>query len=337
MTHKHHPPAHPRLYMYGQPVAEVEHHKHLGLYLSRNLRWHQHVDYIVSKAYQRINLMRKYKFILDRNTLEAIYLSFVRPILEYGDVVFDNCTDQELNELERVQHEAARVVTGTTKLVSIDKLMHEVKWDSLKERRRKHKLILLYKIIHGHTPQYLTALLPPSVHENTSYNLRNANNIQLPRARTGTYQNSFMPSAIREFNALDDCIKNAPSLSIFKRSINKNVHIVPKYFNYGDRKSQIIHARLRTNCSALAADLYSKNIVNSNECLCGQPESVYHYFLVCPQYNAYRTALFSDISHICPISLPILLHGDPSLSLTCNISIFTAVHTYIKNSKRFGS
>ena len=59
--------------------------------------------------------MKKLKFNLDRSSLETMYLSFIRPLLEYGDVVFDNCTLQDQELLENVQHEAARIVTGATK------------------------------------------------------------------------------------------------------------------------------------------------------------------------------------------------------------------------------
>ena len=64
--------------------------------------------------------MRLLKFVLDRKSLQSIYFFFVRPVLEYADVVWDNCTQYEENELEKIQIEAARIVTGSTKLVSID-------------------------------------------------------------------------------------------------------------------------------------------------------------------------------------------------------------------------
>ena len=64
--------------------------------------------------------MRKLKFLLDRDSLQIIYVSFIRPILEYADIVWDNCTQYELNALEKIQIEAARIVTGTTKLISVN-------------------------------------------------------------------------------------------------------------------------------------------------------------------------------------------------------------------------
>ena len=47
--------------------------------------WHTHISYIKEKAWNRINIMRKLKFQLDRKSLEIIYTSFIRPILEYGN------------------------------------------------------------------------------------------------------------------------------------------------------------------------------------------------------------------------------------------------------------
>ena len=53
-------------------------------------------------------------FKLDRNALECIYTSCIRPLLEYGDIIFDNCTQILKDELESIQLKAARIVTGAT-------------------------------------------------------------------------------------------------------------------------------------------------------------------------------------------------------------------------------
>ena len=46
--------------------------------------------------------MQKLKFELDRQSLETIYLTFIRPALEYANVVLDNYTDYETGELEKI-------------------------------------------------------------------------------------------------------------------------------------------------------------------------------------------------------------------------------------------
>ena len=78
--------------------------------------------------------MRKLKFKLDRKSLEIIYKAFIRPILEYGEVIWDNCAQYEKNEIEKIQLEAARIATGTTKLISINTLYKETGWDTLEKR-----------------------------------------------------------------------------------------------------------------------------------------------------------------------------------------------------------
>ena len=139
-------PAHPPLFMQNQQIKEVDSHKHLGLYFSNDGTWHHQIQYIKDKAWTRIITMRKLKFKLDRKSLEIIYTAFIRPILEYGDVVWDNCAQYEKDELEKIQHEAARIATGTTRLISINNLYNEIKWDSLQKRRNDHKLSLFFKI-----------------------------------------------------------------------------------------------------------------------------------------------------------------------------------------------
>ena len=124
--------------MDNQIIAEVDTHKHLRIYLSNDCTWHKHIDYVKDKAWARINIMRKLKFELDRKSLETIYLTFIRPILEYGDIVWDNCTLYEKQELDKIQTEAARIVTGTTKLISIQTLYDEIKWETIESRRNKH-------------------------------------------------------------------------------------------------------------------------------------------------------------------------------------------------------
>ena len=108
--------------MEGSQITEVESHKQLGIFFSNDCTWHKYIDYIKDKAWKRVNTMRKLKFEFDRKSLETIYFSFIRPILEYGDIIWDNCTQYEEAELDKIQNEAARIVTGTTKLVSIENL-----------------------------------------------------------------------------------------------------------------------------------------------------------------------------------------------------------------------
>ena len=59
--------------------------------------------------------------------------------------MWNDCTQYESNELDKIQNEAARIVTGANKLASIDSLHTERDWETLGSRRKKHKLTMFYK------------------------------------------------------------------------------------------------------------------------------------------------------------------------------------------------
>ena len=75
----------------------------------------------------------------------------VHPILEYGSSVWDPHADKLQEELEKVQNRAARFVTRnyvyeTGSLTMMTGILGQLKWESLKKRRKDNRLILLYKV-----------------------------------------------------------------------------------------------------------------------------------------------------------------------------------------------
>ena len=101
------------------------------------------------------------------------------------------------------------------------------------------------------------------------------------------------------------------------------------------RLGQILHCRLRTNCSALNQHLFSKSIVQCSLCACGLVEDTGHFLLYCPLYLNHRDDMLRSINHLCQPSLNILLYGDPNLNDNDNKQIFLSVQKYILNTKRF--
>ena len=83
--------------------------------------------------------------------------------------MWNNCTQYESNELDKIQNEAARIVTGATKLASIDSLHTETGWETLGSRRKTHKLTMFYKMKNGLCPDYLASLVPATVGSVSTY------------------------------------------------------------------------------------------------------------------------------------------------------------------------
>ena len=215
-------------------------------------------------------------------------ISYVRPLIEYSDSVWNNSSTESKNQLESIHIEVARVITGATKLCIIEKLFADLGWESLQKRRNKHKLVIFYKIRHGIVPTYLSDIVPPLIQDTTTYNLWNAGNIQNYRVHTNLFSNSFFHSTVCAWNDLPNDIKDAPSLGSFKYKINTNLRSPPKFYNAGTRKGQILQTRLRLECSSLNSDLHRKNIIPNPFCRCGVFESSNHFFFACPLHSLDR-------------------------------------------------
>lgn len=328
----------PTLFFQDTQLGFTDNHKHLGVTFSNDGSWHTHIANISNSASKILGSMRFLKFKLKRKTLNQMYVSYLRPILEYASIVWDNCTLWEQNKLERIQYDAARIVTGLTRSTSTDNLVKEMGWVSLSKRRLFQKLILMYKYNNNQLPSYLNDIYPSNVSETTGYNLRNSLDYATVTRRLEIYSRSVIPSSISAWNNLDINIRNSPTLSSFKYKLNQlfKPQQVPDYYFYGERYLQIHHARIRNRCSNLNADLCYNHLKDSSRCACGYlTEDAEHFFFRCPRYNEARINLFTQTRLYHPLNVHKLLFGLPELSYESNIHVFKAVHTFIKDSKRF--
>ena len=96
--------------------------------------------------------------IQDKQKLSGknVYFIYVRPLINYSNSVWDNCSTEWKNQLEWILKESARVITGATKFCSIEQFFADLGWESLQNRRNKHKLVIFCKILHGIAPTYLS-------------------------------------------------------------------------------------------------------------------------------------------------------------------------------------
>jgi hypothetical protein len=272
----------PDITMNNVPITNVEEHKHLGLNLQKDGKWASHVAETTARAKRRLDILRGHMYDIDRASLEKLYLTYIRPILEYSDIVWDNCTILEADKIEAIQRAAARIVTGGRKGTSHARLYDDVQWEKLTERRRKHKLTMLYKIVHNLAPNTLSDLLPDLVQDRQNYNLRNGEDLTIIATNTSQHQKSFYPSVIMEWNNLPNKHRNAPSAEAFKEALKSEKLSRPHYYT-GERKVQILHTKLRLQCINLNAHLHHSGLKDDPSCECGaQIESNSHYLLESP-------------------------------------------------------
>ena len=103
---------------------------------------------------------------------------------------------------------------------------------------------------------------------------------------------SLLLSTLRQWNLLDQDIKESVSIQVFKHKLNLQLRTPPIYFNIiqTSRLGPILHTSLRLECSSLNFHLYMKNLAESPLCSCGASETS-HFLLSCTHYSD-ETAVF---------------------------------------------
>ncbi|GFU17903.1 uncharacterized protein TNCV_4029241 [Trichonephila clavipes] len=148
--------------MNGIQLCYVKNAKYLGYTLDQDIASNKHIEGQVIKTRKRLNVL---KFIsgrdwgVDASTLRTTFISFIRPVLEFGIPIYSCASDTNLNKLERVQRCAARIITGLRYSCQIDIVLFESNLPSHSKRR----LYSLTRRLMKHSPfSYARALNLPS-------------------------------------------------------------------------------------------------------------------------------------------------------------------------------
>ena len=89
---------HPSLVFNNNNVLQTSSQKHLGVTLDVKLTFDEHLNNVLNKVNKTIGLLRKLQNLLSRLTLITIYKDFVRPHLDYGDILFDQTYKSSFHE-----------------------------------------------------------------------------------------------------------------------------------------------------------------------------------------------------------------------------------------------
>ena len=148
----------------------------------------------------------KMKFLANKvssTILELTYKLFVRPHLDYGDVIYDNQHTVSMELLEKIKYQAGLIISNCWKGTSRVKLYKELGWESLSKRRTGRCFALYHKILNNLTPPYLKK------------------HIQAFSPRTNRFSNSFFPFCAANWPSIPDALKFAPTPAALKNAYKK--------------------------------------------------------------------------------------------------------------------
>ena len=181
---------HPPLLFNNSTVQQIPSQKHLGIHLDEELTFKHDIDEKINKANKCIGIIRKLNNILPRSALLTISRSFIRPHLDYSDVIYDQPENESFSsKIESFQYNESLSITGTRAIrgTSQEKLHQELGLEFLRSRRWLRRMCCFYKLIKTQKPLYLFNLIPPKLNS-----LRHPNTYSVMRCRNDYFKNSFI-------------------------------------------------------------------------------------------------------------------------------------------------
>ena len=200
--------------------------KDLGIYVSCDLKWASHINYICRNAsfcsYQIMKCF-KTKFI---STLIKLYKTYVRPKIEYNSSVWSPWLSKDIDQLESIQRKFTKFAFNRCNIPfhSYFDRLRQINLQTLEHRRLIFDIILLYKIINNlcfiRFSDYFS-------YKNCTYNLRR-NSLQIQhnfnfkiKSQSSLWQNVFFVRIVKVWNSLPDEVVTARSLNVFKIKLKK--------------------------------------------------------------------------------------------------------------------
>ena len=105
-------------------------HKHLGLNLDEKLTFAGHIREAIVKAKRGIGIIRFFAKYASRYVPDQMYKPYVRPHLDYGDIIYHDQNMLLSRKLESIQYETTLPVSGGWKGTNTDRVLEELGWET---------------------------------------------------------------------------------------------------------------------------------------------------------------------------------------------------------------
>ena len=200
--------------IHNEKLETVEKAKYLGVTITKNLSWKDHINSIAAKATNtRLFLQRNLAHCF-KEVKAQCYKTFIRPILEYASTVWSpHNTTSLIHKLEMVQRKACRWIESKWEYHhSPTVMLKSLKLDPLESRRDLSCLKMLFDIINGFKYMKDTQIPVRQRTANTRY--------KLVHARLKVYEISFFPYTIQLWNSLPNNVINTLDRESFQKLLN---------------------------------------------------------------------------------------------------------------------
>ena len=204
-------------YLSGHKLDAPVETRDLSVIVTRDLSWGAHIEQMCAKANKTLGLVKRVsKDFHDRSIRLLLYVSLVRPLLEYASSLWSPYTVKHKKLIENIQRRATKFILDYPSNVNYTERLAMLNILPLEHRREIIDLILLFKSKTGLINANLQNLLQPASSGYATRNFDEANYRFYSSHRQNYFINSYFPRTVKIWNELPHSIKHASSLTEFK-------------------------------------------------------------------------------------------------------------------------
>ena len=194
--------------------------KYLGVQIDKSLNWKEHIKTVSTKVSRAIGFLKHAKTFLGQETLKTLCTGIVEPHFRYCCSIWGCAGSTELNQLQKLQNRAARIITNSSFDTPSRPLIDKLGWKTIEQLVASESKTMVFKSLHELAPQYLCDLFTRNS-KCSSYVLCNSEtDLRLPMKKSSNGQKCFSYRGVKAWNDLPADTKQATSLNSFKKSIS---------------------------------------------------------------------------------------------------------------------
>ena len=201
--------------MQGRPLKATESERDLGIIVDGLLDFHQQTTGAVAKANRILGVIKKSFANLDKQSLPVLFISLIRPLLEFSNCIWGPFSRGDQRLVERVQRRATKMVPELRQKPYSERL-RLLDLPSLTYRRLRGDMIVIYQILHDamHVQDGLLRLAEAGITRGHPFKLHK------PHAFSRARRNFLSIRAVNNWNNLPCHVVSAPSLNAFKSRLD---------------------------------------------------------------------------------------------------------------------
>ena len=194
--------------------------KFLGMWLDKELKFLYHIGQLVLKLKRNQHMLRMSKNALNEHSKKLIYCAHIQSHIQYGLLVWGPlCSKHNLDKIRNLQITNARLINKTKSLATLQLL-------TIDQLIQLELCKLGRKFLDNCLPQpikecMVTSSTDESLIKTHPYGTRNKQIPNTPKIKTAQYQKSYLVRSLQEYQKLPREIKEAKSMTLFKKKIKK--------------------------------------------------------------------------------------------------------------------